>query len=127
MALQSLTYDDSCKIAVKFNTRWWENNITDTMFGGVSHTDMKVRNVVYPSYADGIEDAPGVMILTYTWRQDASRMSGSIFPNGEYSDQNDELLDMLLAELAEIHGVCNLPARPFVWKIVLTWRFIGVS
>ena len=73
VAIRCLQYDASCKIGIQFDTRWWQDAEFmrgKPIYGGVSKSDLPLSNVVYPSY--GPEDnAPGVLICSYTWAQDA--------------------------------------------------------
>lgn len=75
-AVRSLTYLASTKVAVKFAKRWWEDpevmgkNLT--IEGGVTSTDLPSRMIVYPSYGLKVPNAPGVIIGSYNWAQDAS-------------------------------------------------------
>ena len=74
VAVRSLQYDASCKIGVRFKSRWWQTPgflPNGPIFGGVSKSDTPLSNVVYPSYGDGVDNAPGVLICSYTWAQDA--------------------------------------------------------
>jgi hypothetical protein len=62
-ALRTLNYGSVVKAAIKFKTRWWEDD--DVMQrGGSSCTDRQSRVIVYPSYGMG-EDGPGVLMVTY--------------------------------------------------------------
>ena len=83
VAIRCLQYDASCKIGVKFSTRWWQDeNVMgegQTIYGGVSKSDLPLSNVVYPSYgADDPADATGVLICSYTWAQDAKVRTGAL-------------------------------------------------
>ncbi|PPQ70504.1 hypothetical protein CVT24_013274, partial [Panaeolus cyanescens] len=85
-AIRSLTYGPSVKIGIKFKSRWWEQN-GQKMKGGSSYTDRPIRVVVYPSYGIG-EDGPGVLMVSYTWTQDALRL-GSLVKTPDWSEQLD--------------------------------------
>ena len=70
--------------------------------GGVASTELPIRTCVYPSYDihDGV-NKPAVLLCSYTWAQDASRISSLIkdtSPQGE-----DELLELVLQDLARLH------------------------
>ncbi|EGG15895.1 hypothetical protein DFA_09564 [Cavenderia fasciculata] len=102
VAIRTLHYDQSCKIAVRFAKRWWQDPTImkgKHFKGGKSSTDLPLRTVVYPSY--GVEDpnAPGVLIASYTWAQDAARI-GALLPSNKA-----QLIDIVFANLAEIHDV----------------------
>ncbi len=75
-AIRSLSYLASTKVAIKFTKRWWEDPQImpggRIIKGGVTSTDLPVRMVVYPSYGIDVEGAPGVLLASYNWSQDAS-------------------------------------------------------
>ncbi|KAG8670556.1 hypothetical protein FPOAC2_09919 [Fusarium poae] len=95
--ISALSYDRACKVAIKFKTRWWKdmykNSTTDDTFGGVSGTDLSISNVVYPSWDDG--DKPAVLMASYSWAQDATRM-GSLIP--DYSKQDPSIDDAVVTQ-----------------------------
>ncbi|KAK0648317.1 hypothetical protein B0T16DRAFT_348400 [Cercophora newfieldiana] len=78
--IRSLSYDRATKVAIKFNTRWWKSFYPDdasrNLGGGVSSSDLPISNVVYPSWDDG--DGTNVLIVSYTWAQDAARMAALV-------------------------------------------------
>jgi len=120
VAIRCLQYDASCKIGVRFKTRWWQDEKVmgegQTIYGGVSKSDLPLSNVVYPSYgADDPADAAGVLICSYTWAQDArvrievsashsllklQRLGALIGKGGEMST---ELRTIVVRDLAKIH------------------------
>lgn len=75
-AIRSLAYDRATKVAIKFSKPWWTTSTPPIPNGGVSSTDLPISNVVYPSWNDG--DVPHVIIVSYSWAQDASRMASLI-------------------------------------------------
>jgi monoamine oxidase len=103
--IRTLSYDRACKVAIKFKTRWWKgmykNSKTHNLFGGVSSTDLSISNVVYPSWDDG--DKSAVLMASYSWAQDATRM-GSLIP--DYSKQDpsidDEVIKQSLQDLSKL-------------------------
>jgi monoamine oxidase len=115
-AMRCLHYDFSCKLALKFKSRFWEK--VKNIFGGSSSTDNPLRTVVYPSNGtvQGGE-AAGVLLVSYTWAQDASRMGSLFFENGygnfntgegAVSEQNKKAVDLSLKWLSEIHPDINV-------------------
>jgi len=111
-AIRTLGYSAAIKVAIKFKTRWWEQGGLNQL-GGVSSTDRQSRQVVYPSC--GLGDAgPGVLIVSYNWRQDASRY-GALIEKSDWSKQLDPdrerplsekiLLEQIYEDLAALHGV----------------------
>ena len=114
-AIRTLHYDFSCKVGIKFKTRFWETASSsankfpsDPIKGGQSSTDNPLRIVVYPSYGVDTIDAAAVMIASYTWAQDASRMGALCCGSGNSADvhdaRRDEAIKICLNYLTEIHG-----------------------
>ncbi|KAI5848012.1 hypothetical protein BZA05DRAFT_430961 [Tricharina praecox] len=101
-ALRALHYDASAKVAIKFKTPWWitQCGITE---GGVASTDLPLRTCVYPSFSihDPV-DAPSVLLASYTWAQDAQRISALITPDSPSGEE--ALKDLLLRDLARLHA-----------------------
>ncbi|KAK1709858.1 L-amino acid oxidase [Colletotrichum lupini] len=112
-AIRSLNYDPSTKIGFKFKTRWWENLATGPFKGGQSFTDLPIRRCVYPSYGVDVPGAPGTMIASYVWGQDASRLGSYMNPHNEkqqapYQPESiDVMVDLTLRNLAELNGVSH--------------------
>ncbi|EOO00388.1 putative l-amino acid oxidase protein [Phaeoacremonium minimum UCRPA7] len=110
-AIRSLQYDPSTKIGFKFQTRWWENLTTGAFQGGQSFTDLPIRRCVYPSYGLDVPGAPGSMIASYVWGQDASRLGSYLNPHNPTTqapaqpDSIDTLVDLTLRDLAVLNGV----------------------
>jgi len=60
---------------------------------------------VYPSYPANVtqeDQLSKVMIVSYTWTQDAERMGSFIHQDGT---AKPELIDMIFRNLADVHGV----------------------
>lgn len=91
-AQRCLTYDHSTNVALKFKTRFWARGAAP-IHGGTSTTDLPIRQVVYPSY--GSEWDTGVLIVSYTWADDADWM-GSL----ALSDKT-RAIELCVANLAE--------------------------
>ncbi|TDZ99586.1 putative bifunctional amine oxidase [Colletotrichum sidae] len=110
-AIRTLNYDPSTKIGFKFKTRWWEHLATGPFVGGQSFTDLPIRRCVYPSYGPDIAGAPGTMIASYVWGQDASRLGSYLNPHNPtsqapYQPENvDVLVNATLHDLAVLNGV----------------------
>ena len=106
-AIRSLNYDASTKMAIKFEKRWWQDpNVMGkgkTIKGGQSSTDLPIRVCVYPSYGVDCSDAPGVLLVSYTWSQDARRLGSLARGHGTAPDK--ELLEIALSDLEKLHGV----------------------
>lgn len=107
VAIRALNYDTSTKIALKFESRWWEDPAImkgRAIVGGVSSTDIPIRTCVYPSYGLNCGTAaPGVMLASYTWAQDAQRLGGLAQPKGSQADK--ELVELTLKNLSQLHGI----------------------
>ena len=107
-AIRSLHYDSSVKVAIKFTYPWWivDCGITE---GGVASTDLSLRTCVYPSYNlhDG-NDQPAVLLASYTWAQDATRL-GSLVHNDNPTPANEaELVELILQDLVRLHAQHNI-------------------
>lgn len=101
-AIRSLHYDESAKVALKFKYPWW---IVDCgIRGGVGSTDLPLRTCVYPSYnLDDGRDKPAILLASYTWAQDATRM-GSLVDRQPQPEGEDELVELILRNLARLHA-----------------------
>ncbi|KAF5325024.1 hypothetical protein D9619_010095 [Psilocybe cf. subviscida] len=109
-AIRSLQLMASTKIGIKFATRWWQDPAVmgdTTIRGGQSSTDIPIRSCVYPSYGLDCKDAPGVLIASYSWSQDALRLGA--LASGSKEDQ-EELLRLTLDNLSKLH---NIPQERF--------------
>jgi monoamine oxidase len=112
-AIRSVAYLASTKIAIRFEKRWWEDPEimgARTIKGGVSATDMPVRMVVYPSYAIGLKDAPGVLLASYNWAQDAARFGPLAFD----TSKNSPLLKIALENLEKVHNIPRVKMGPVI-------------
>ena len=71
-AVTGLNYDESGKILLQCRRRFWED---DAIYGGVSQTDLSIREVVYPQFANGWrgDTERGILLASYTWARDARR------------------------------------------------------
>eukprot|EP00250_Pteridium_aquilinum_P020207 c24744_g1_i1 orf=171-2174(-) len=101
-ALRVLRVDSSIKIGLLFKSRWWQDEKVmrgKPIFGGQSSTDLPVRNIVYPSYGIEDPDAPGVLIASYPWGQDAARISA--LAAGEPA----QLVQLAISNIATVHDL----------------------
>jgi len=103
-AIRVLQYGSAVKVGIRFSTPWWETELPQPIHGGQSYTDRPVRTVVYPSYPKGAkpEDMSKALIVSYCGIQDAERLGAFIHPDGT---ADPELVDQVLRDLADIHGV----------------------
>lgn len=89
----------------------WESLPSGSFQGGQSYTDLPIRRPVYPSYGLNVPGAPGTMIASYTWGQDASRLGAYLNPhntpgqNPSQPDSFDHLVKLTLADMALLHNV----------------------
>ena len=107
-AIRSLQYDAATKVGIKFETRWWEDPSVmggkdKVIRGGQSNTDKPIRVCVYPSYGLDCRGAPGVLLASYTWAQDARRF-GSM-STVEQSTSDKDLLKITLENLEKLHQI----------------------
>lgn len=110
VAIRSLQYDASTKVAIKFDKRWWEDPEVmgeDGWFkAGTSKTDLPIRTCVYPSYGNNCppENPPsGVLMASYTWAQDARRLGALAQPKGTTAD--DTMLEIMLDNISRLHNI----------------------
>jgi monoamine oxidase len=115
--IRALSYDRATKVAIKFKTRWWKGFYrSPDRWGGVSQSDLPISNVVYPSWDDG-EDSPAVLIVSYTWAQDATRMA-SLVPDYSKSapQRSDPIVALCLRDLVKLWaGQPNAPTFEKLW------------
>lgn len=107
-ALRQLTYGPSIKIGMQFRTAWWTSATNASgqklnIVGGQSYTDSPLRTVVYPSFGDVKEGKTTTLIASYCWTDDAERMSALC--SSTRQEDRQVLTEMVLRELAEIHGL----------------------
>ncbi|KAK5651611.1 hypothetical protein OQA88_11884 [Cercophora sp. LCS_1] len=122
-AIRTLSYGPSAKIGILFDHAWWKFDLgatpDDTTYniknGGLGHSDLNLRTVVYPSYnGDLTPTQPAVLLCSYTWQQDALRM-GSLMSSSrvpaiaEAEEQANGLKALLIRELALLHHTSTSP------------------
>ena len=76
-AIRELHYDPAVKVFFQCRRRFWEED--DGIFGGRSITDLPIRTIYYPDH--GRETGRGVLLVSYTWGEDAQRW-GAMPPDG---------------------------------------------
>ncbi|KAE9970475.1 hypothetical protein BLS_004896 [Venturia inaequalis] len=102
-AIRNLGYGASCKVGVRFKTLWWKQNGLNITKGGVGKTDLPIHFCVYPSYnVHDSADKPGVLLVSYTWSQEASRI-GALISNNSPSDEK-KLRAVITHDLARLHA-----------------------
>lgn len=131
-AIRTLNYGASCKVGILFSKPWWIEPPFNIR-GGLGKTDLPIRVCVYPSYNLPEEDdddnnpdkppskkppgelPPAVLLCSYTWEQDASRLGAMITqqsPNGEAL-----LKKVLFDNLARLHATPEHPVEE-VYKTI---------
>lgn len=108
-AIRALNYGHSCKLAIKFKTPWWQLEPYNINKGGLAKTDLPLRVCVYPSYNIKSPQNPGwnekdssVLLCSYTWGQDASRLGALITSDSPCGE--DQLKAVALHNLALMHA-----------------------
>lgn len=113
-AIRSLQYGPAAKVAIKFKRAWWIHDLGEYCVtgGGLGHSDLSIRTCVYPSYnIYDDEDKTAVLLCSYTWQQDARRISSlmSTNPNHEQAVLEEaDLKELLLRDLARLHRNENM-------------------
>lgn len=74
-AIRQLHYDSATKVFLQCRRRFWEED--DDISGGVTVTDLPVRNIYYPEH--GRDTGRGVLLASYTW-SDEARQWGALPP-----------------------------------------------
>lgn len=127
-AIRTLNYGASCKVGIWFSKPWWIEPPFNIR-GGLGKTDLPIRVCVYPSYNLPDEKTPNkspadepprklppaVLLCSYTWEQDASRLGAMIT---QQSPEGEDLLKKVLFDnLARLHAT---PEQPFeeVYKTI---------
>ena len=90
-----------------------------TIKGGQSSTDLPIRVCVYPSYGINCPDAPGVLIASYAWAQDAKRLG--CLAQGDGTVHDEELLEIALSDLEKLHGIPRKKFGPVLDHNVHAW------
>jgi monoamine oxidase len=112
VAIRCCAFTDSTKVGIKFKTRWWQK-LPAPIVGGLGLTDRPTRTVVYPSYGVDDPNAPGTILASYNWSQDASRFGSLV--QGHDSDAEKQLINIIFKDLSELH---ELPYSFFVDQYV---------
>ena len=100
-AIRTLAYDQATKVAIKFSKPWWTTMGKKILHGGVSYTDLPISNVIYPSWNDG-PDKAHVIIVSYSWAQDATRMASLITDQSKSAGHfpRDPIVQLCFRDLA---------------------------
>lgn len=108
-AIRALNYGASCKLAIKFKSPWWQLKPYFINKGGLARTDLPLRVCVYPSYNIESPENPGwsasessVLLCSYTWGQDASRLGAMVTSDSPIGEE--QLKAVALHNLALLHA-----------------------
>ncbi|KAG7134278.1 putative bifunctional amine oxidase like protein [Verticillium longisporum] len=116
--IRALSYDRATKVAIKFKTRWWARFYQgNDKYGGVSSSDLPISNVVYPSWDDGADSA-NVLMVSYSWAQDASRMAALVPDYTKVApQQSDAIVAVCLRGLVKLWaGQPEPPSFDDLWR-----------
>jgi len=111
-AMRTLSYGASAKVGVVFSEPWWMSNATahPILSGGQGHSDLIIRTCVYPSYSLNTQSRKHVLLCSYTWQQDATRISSMMCgTNNNNLDHatvvanEANLKERILRDLAHLH------------------------
>jgi len=72
-AIDAVPYSTAIKTALEFKRRFWEQD--DAIYGGLSHTDLPIRTIGYPSYGLN-SDGPGMLYGAFMFGSYSYEMSG---------------------------------------------------
>ncbi|KAH7145710.1 L-amino acid oxidase [Dactylonectria estremocensis] len=124
--IRALSYDRATKVAIKFKTRWWRGFYQNrSQSGGVSSSDLPVSNVVYPSWNDDeydeegniVKEVPAVLMVSYSWAQDATRM-GALVP--DYTEvkptKDDEIVKLCIQNLVKLWSSEYISHHAWAWS-----------
>ena len=71
-AIAAVPYAASVKVGLQFRRRFWEED--DRIYGGITATDLPIRNIAYPSHGF-FERGKGVLLGAYAWGPAAFQLS----------------------------------------------------
>lgn len=113
-AIREINYANAQKTICYCNRKFWQAQTpSEAIIGGVSHTDLMIESIVYPSMdypclpAQGTQsgellqtaltpDEPGVFIATYNFNLDATRL-GNMTPETRF--------ELIKRQVEEVHGL----------------------
>ena len=103
-AISSLNYEQSCKIALLYNSRFWEHQ-DEPIFGGCGSVDVKgIGEVCYPSYKLN-STGPGVVLGSYSSGTEARSTAAM---------STEDHVALVQHTMEEIHG--DIAAEEFTGK-----------
>lgn len=93
-AIQRMHYDQSCKVALHYKTRFWEH-LEKPIIGGCGSTDIpQIGSICYPSYKIN-STGPGVILASYI-SETGARSVGSM--------TEEQHVAYVQRAMVEIHG-----------------------
>lgn len=103
-AIRELNYIDAQRTLLLCNRRFWEENTEyGRIIGGISYTDLPIQSIIYPSdhalykgYAKSSPDEPGVLMASYNFWMDATRL-------GNINDQRR--IEVIKRNVEDVHGL----------------------
>jgi len=98
-AVRQLHYDNSCKIIIEFEQRFWmrRRDGRRPIDGGRSITVLPIRQVYYPGAADATDRlGHGLLLASYTWGEESLRWT---------SLKRDDRVRFALRDLERLHGI----------------------
>lgn len=102
-AVRQLHYDNSCKIIIEFDQRFWARRRggRQPIDGGRSITDLPIRQVYYPSASlqpgrQAGNPGRGLLLASYTWGEESLRWT---------SLKRDDRVRFALRDLEHLHGI----------------------
>lgn len=99
IAIRSVKYLHSCKVAIVFEEAWWTTNCSTVE--GTALTDLPIGCVVYPSY-NALDKGRAVLIASLTYSENADRMGAWMKPDCP-KEERENLIVLILDNLAGLH------------------------
>ncbi|MGH8876463.1 MAG: flavin monoamine oxidase family protein [Stackebrandtia sp.] len=90
--VRDIPYQASTKVLLQVRHRFWEHPKYD-LAGGTVTTELPIRRLVYPSYADPTTSR-GILLASYTWGHDAQRWGALT---------GEARVEQAIAEVARLH------------------------
>jgi monoamine oxidase len=109
-AITSLHYDNSVKIYLQFNRKFWEEG-EKPIYGGFTISDSGLRFTYYPSPEAGTPY--GMVLASYTWGSEAQKWEGLT---------NEQRIYKALEYLGRVHGIDLVKAGIFVRGYSHSWQ-----
>lgn len=116
-AISCVGYDTATKVGILFSNAWWRTRC-GIKTGGCAATDLPIRQCIYPSYnVHEPDDEPNVLLVSYAWSQDALRLGALLSESHGGSSGEEELVQLILHDLALLHAPYVTEAELKSWYI----------